>query len=318
MITENGHFTGGLVGKEDKRDFIYGLDVGYAPIPFNWDIGYDIEVILGRKLNPKDQGNSNSCGGQAWSRYNESILDTEERSAKFIFAHTHIGDSGSYGRDNSELIKNKGNSSEALCPSYENGHAPSNNFMIRLEDISSAAFADGLKHKVTAYSQLFNVNIETIAQAIRDNKGVVLGILGMNNGTWLSKFPKPPTQSNGTWAHWVYAGKAVTINGEKYIGFINSWGNVGDKGWQYIKEDYIPYLFQVWVVTNVPITDVNMPTIRLGSRGDAVKQLQKILNLTQDGIFGPKTLLAVKVFQKAQGLTADGIVGKLTWAKLLQ
>lgn len=60
-----------------------------------------------------------------------------------------------------------------------------------------------------------------------------------------------------------------------------------------------------------------MTTIKLGSKGEDVKTLQKALNLTADGIFGPKTEAAVKSFQTKNGLGADGIVGPKTWAKLL-
>ena len=60
-----------------------------------------------------------------------------------------------------------------------------------------------------------------------------------------------------------------------------------------------------------------MITLRQGSRGDAVRQLQEILGITADGIFGPITKAAVKDYQAANGLKADGIVGPLTWAALL-
>ena len=64
-------------------------------------------------------------------------------------------------------------------------------------------------------------------------------------------------------------------------------------------------------------------TLRLGSRGTAVLQLQQALNAlgydcgSVDGIFGSKTKAAVLAFQKANGLAADGIVGPLTWGKLV-
>ena len=60
-----------------------------------------------------------------------------------------------------------------------------------------------------------------------------------------------------------------------------------------------------------------MITVRQGSRGDAVRQLQELLGITADGIFGPITKAAVKEYQTANGLKADGIVGPLTWAALL-
>lgn len=66
------------------------------------------------------------------------------------------------------------------------------------------------------------------------------------------------------------------------------------------------------------------PTIRRGSKGDAVKELQTILvklgysvgKSGIDGIFGSSTEAAVKAFQTLSKLKADGIVGPLTWAAL--
>jgi len=63
------------------------------------------------------------------------------------------------------------------------------------------------------------------------------------------------------------------------------------------------------------------PTLRRGSRGAAVSELQQALiragaRLTADGIFGPATDAAVRAFQSTNGLTADGVVGRMTWARL--
>ena len=68
---------------------------------------------------------------------------------------------------------------------------------------------------------------------------------------------------------------------------------------------------------------VGRPMVSYGSRGDAVRKLQELLNAlgydcgSVDGIFGSKTKAAVLAFQKANGLAADGIVGPLTWGKLV-
>ncbi|MBN2800959.1 MAG: murein L,D-transpeptidase catalytic domain family protein [Deltaproteobacteria bacterium] len=58
-------------------------------------------------------------------------------------------------------------------------------------------------------------------------------------------------------------------------------------------------------------------TLRLGSKGPAVQQLQTLLNqngssLTADGDFGKGTRRAVIAFQTANGLGADGVVGRGT------
>ena len=59
-----------------------------------------------------------------------------------------------------------------------------------------------------------------------------------------------------------------------------------------------------------------METIKLGSRGESVKELQRKLNLAVDGIFGAITDEAVRAFQRSKGLAVDGIVGAKTWEAL--
>lgn len=53
--------------------------------------------------------------------------------------------------------------------------------------------------------------------------------------------------------------------------------------------------------------------LKVGSRGNEVKQIQEFLGIGADGIFGKGTEFAVKEFQKINGLDADGIVGPSTW-----
>lgn len=66
----------------------------------------------------------------------------------------------------------------------------------------------------------------------------------------------------------------------------------------------------------------NYPTLRRGSIGEEVKQLQNMLLQLGyavgqiDGQFGPTTESVVKQFQDSQKLTVDGIVGKNTWTVL--
>ena len=59
-----------------------------------------------------------------------------------------------------------------------------------------------------------------------------------------------------------------------------------------------------------------MSTLKFGSRGDEVKQLQTLLGVEADGIFGKLTLAAVLGFQRKMSLVADGIVGVKTWKAL--
>jgi N-acetylmuramoyl-L-alanine amidase/Putative peptidoglycan binding domain len=60
--------------------------------------------------------------------------------------------------------------------------------------------------------------------------------------------------------------------------------------------------------------DANRPTLSRGSRGQAVKDVQKKLQVAIDGVFGPGTEAAVRQFQRNNGVVPDGIVGPKTWA----
>jgi N-acetylmuramoyl-L-alanine amidase len=58
--------------------------------------------------------------------------------------------------------------------------------------------------------------------------------------------------------------------------------------------------------------------LRKGSRGSRVRELQKVLGLNPDGIFGPATEAAVRKFQQENKLKVDGLVGPKTWEILLK
>lgn len=59
------------------------------------------------------------------------------------------------------------------------------------------------------------------------------------------------------------------------------------------------------------------PTLKRGSKGEAVKEWQKIIGVEPDGDFGPKTETATKGWQFDNKLAPDGIVGALSWAAAL-
>jgi len=74
------------------------------------------------------------------------------------------------------------------------------------------------------------------------------------------------------------------------------------------------------------VDETNWSTLRKGSKGDAVKECQALLEKAGysvgpcgiDGEFGKDTLAAVKAFQKDHGLKVDGIVGPLTKRELMK
>ncbi len=53
--------------------------------------------------------------------------------------------------------------------------------------------------------------------------------------------------------------------------------------------------------------------LRLGSKGEQVKQVQEFLDIPADGHFGPQTERAVVAWQYDNNLIGDGVVGPKTW-----
>lgn len=115
------------------------------------------------------------------------------------------------------------------------------------------------------------------------------------------------------------------------VPFLNSWGRLGNgRGYPHrtwMPDDVLDRLMaeegEVGVPTDQPASPgTSDPTLRSGSRGQAVERLQQALaNLgfdpgSIDGIFGQRTRSAVVAFQKSRNLQADGVVGPKTWAAL--
>lgn len=75
-------------------------------------------------------------------------------------------------------------------------------------------------------------------------------------------------------------------------------------------------------VPTLGVVDVQVPVLRMNSRGGAVRSLQALLNaksgkhLDVDGIFGPATDRAVREVQSYFRIGVDGIVGQRTWGVL--
>ncbi len=80
---------------------------------------------------------------------------------------------------------------------------------------------------------------------------------------------------------------------------------------------------QIPVETNsIPIT-INRPTLKAGSQGEEVLELQGVLKLLGyyfgevDGVYSETTTTAVVKFQESVGLIPNGIVDQNTWNRLL-
>lgn len=70
---------------------------------------------------------------------------------------------------------------------------------------------------------------------------------------------------------------------------------------------------EVALFTSEESEDYEMPLIKKGSKGTAVKLWQCFLGIETDGIFGDATDRATRKWQACVGLDADGKVGDNTW-----
>lgn len=85
----------------------------------------------------------------------------------------------------------------------------------------------------------------------------------------------------------------------------------------------MPSTQQSQPINNQETTTIDLPTLRLGQSGLAIRMLQRVLTCNGyydqfliDGIFGYRTDAAVIAFQQDHRLVADGIVGAKTWNQL--
>jgi murein L,D-transpeptidase YcbB/YkuD len=114
---------------------------------------------------------------------------------------------------------------------------------------------------------------------------------------------------------------------------MTQWGSkyLGDQGYKAV--DIIKYFYgdDMYIDTSYIISGVpsSWPgnNLTIGSKGDAVRQIQNQLNaisnkysaipkLAVDGDFGQNTANAVKIFQKTFGLPSNGVVDFPTWYKI--
>lgn len=115
---------------------------------------------------------------------------------------------------------------------------------------------------------------------------------------------------------WQYInGKAVTLKMVKNFGFPDQnnpkVATTATRDTVFLFAAYTAMLTSAYA-TAVAKKELTYPTLKVGSKGDWVKALQKKLSITADGIFGSKTQAAVKAYQKSKGLKQGGVAGPLT------
>lgn len=337
IVLLGSHPAGAHPRRDDPRDYPFTpLEVAEAAAPFSWQVGHGPDPALASLLTVKNQAQSFSCGGQAFSYYGQRLRhefanDPAERSAKYLYSQVYVPGGGSSDRDLAVIAKNQGFGLETDTPS----HPATEAFMERAQDITAKARIGAGRDKISMAYAFPNITLESIAQAATACSGVVLGIHGANNGTWLTPEPKA---GGIEWAHYMYGAHPQIYNGKKGIWCAQSWGtDAGINGWQFIDEAFFRS-GRVWgaIVLIYNPTPVGVPQhtfntdIKYGDQGPEVLALQEYLAFDGEflvkptGFFGAITANAVLKFQLKYQLASlstleelgGHIVGPATRAKL--
>ena len=214
--------------------------------PVNWDKGYDVRDTIG-PITIKNQGTSSSCGGQAGSYFIEihrrlNKLTEGAVSAKSIYAPIHYPNGGTTINDLERQIMSQGANLEASVPSYDAYGAPLSEIM--MQDTSwqtDKTRSDAFTRAGYTPSDIAD-DIDTVAANISTWGAVLFEVKGQNGHipSWLSSTPPAPMPSTGEpyWYHFMAGVGYKMINGKKAIICLQSWGNVGDNGVQYLTEDF--------------------------------------------------------------------------------
>lgn len=361
-VLQNFHETGAIFDLPNPLRATQA-EVAFGAAPFDWSTTVDAEQSIaaaiaqpGFKLPVNNQGASGSCGGQADEKVGEilkAILTKNftRMSAKFTYAPVSYPGGGTTDGDLVVRTTGAGWGTEGDTPSYQNGNPPTEQFMETVADITPKAMQDAIIEQALAPVYI-NLDIDSIAQAIRDYHAVRLGLCGSNNGTWLSATPVPPTATEQIWSHFMCFCKAEMRNGKKSIGAIQSWGaaGVGDPsapGIQWLDESYFGVQLpqgvfgqSIWRATAYlynenPATTLHYAFTKpllLGQSGEDVVALQRALQVLGffpaavpcTGYYGAITAAAVLAFglkyQVSDVATlkqlAGARVGALTLAQL--
>jgi len=262
---------------EDERDFIFEktLGAGVVMTDKEWSDGYDIEKVLGIKLPVKNQQLSYSCVGQAFSTYTFVLnylenKDLDQHSAKAIYSQITLGHGrGAYLRDGAKLIVDWGEVKESIVKSYKADGNTDETFMVNKLWINEEVNKLAKTFQSKEYRLITGMEIDHFARAIKDGYGMVAGVTGINNGTWTLTYPKPPklTDAQGQmWGHAIYFGKFRIKDGKKEVGILNSWGNIGENGWQWLGEDWFAdkgrWIFNPWVLIDITNNDMVFKKIK--------------------------------------------------------
>lgn len=216
----------------DPRDLQYNVIMGASPV--DWS-----KEVLQLEPPDSDQGTAQRCVGEATSYFHWQ-LKGDRFSPKDIYSQIYLPQSGAYLRDGPRVITTVGQQTLIECADPN----PNNEANNRIKCANPQQALDALE---ASYYAINGKSIDTVALAIRDHLGAIIGVQGDNVGWSNLQEPKPPV--NPDWAHALYAFGYHLHNGIKCIICKSSWCNTGTRE-HHIKQDYFisGNTFDGWVI----------------------------------------------------------------------
>lgn len=279
----------------------------------------------------RDQDGSGSCVAQTLALILgiQNFLEEGkfiEFSAKDIYTRRSNKDTmGMIGVEALDIARKYGATLEVLIPSQNMGEFDMNNITREVSDEQIAQI-----FKIKDFYQL-PFNVDAIASIMesgrRDGVAKPLMVWFMFPRIEWDAKPNLTSVTNDMVHHSVTAVDYGIVDGKKGIFIQDSWGlhSSTSGGLRFISENYLKRMTFCAYVNDVNNDWQDKPEsstiikriLKLKDRGEDVKELQRLLGITQDGIFGPGTWQAVRKFQQNNSLVVDGVVGPQTLAKLL-
>ena len=294
--------------EQKSLDYDYS-ELAKGDVPLNW-IEYNEKNLKTYEI--QNQDGSLSCVGQATAKI-LAMHEVKEGKGytrlcpKFIYDfRQNYPAGGMFMQDALSIACKYGSCPEKDLPCDSKGETFMNDKSLITEELKTKAYPFRAKY----YFEITG-GIDDIAEVMEQGYGVLLWFR-FDYDEWLD-VPVLHADSKLQCSHGVAGVDYCLYNGEKALVIEDSWGpGYGKGGRRIITETFLKarklYAGYITSLQNFVFTQ----TLRYGSRGLEVKKLQEVLGLTQDGIFGLKTKMAVIKYQKEHQLSADGIVGPIT------
>lgn len=283
-------------------------------------------------LPVKDQKQNGSCVGQAEGEIVQLFETIEgkdvEVSRRDLYSSCKKEDGlegqGTFPRVASSIMQNKGVSDTKLVPDLN--HLSHNDF-ISVVDTEEIIKSRALR-KIKAYVSV-PATSDYLIRALLAFGAVCVTLpvdwsVGWTYGTD-GKIGRPKVLAG---YHRVILSGYNKVSNDVIFYFKNSWsdkwGTVGFGGFSFNELEGLIYDARAYVdLPDNALEEIKKDNqyvftqlLKYGSRGYEVRQLQKYLKISVDGVFGHDTRGAVFRFQKENGLYPDGIVGAKTRAIL--